>query len=81
MSTWVRRGLQRIGRGLASRGVSRESLTFAAALVSLAAGTFLVAGGVAREPRLWLLVPLLGLSRLALDALLDSSHQSDDPEV
>ena len=77
----MRRRLWRIDRALASRGVSRDSLHFAAAVVSVAAGLFLVAGGVTRELWLWLIVPLLGLARLALDALLDCPHQSDDPEV
>ena len=77
MTDWMRR----INRMLVSWGVTRDSVTLAAAVVSMAAGLFLVAGGVVREPRLWLLVPLLGLARLALDALLDCPHNSDDPEV
>jgi hypothetical protein len=60
-----------IERALSSRGVSRDSVRLAAAIVSAAAGLVLAAGGVFREPRLWLLVPLLGLSRLLLDALSD----------
>jgi hypothetical protein len=67
----ARRRKRGIGRALVSRGVSRDSVTLAAAIVSATAGIVLAAGGAVREPRLWLLVPLLGLSRLVLDALSD----------
>jgi hypothetical protein len=66
-------GLQRrlacIARFLAARKVAPESVTLAAALVSLVAGLVLAAGGATREPRLWLLVPSLGVARLALYAI------------
>lgn len=54
---------------LARRRVAPESVTLAALLTSVAAGLALAAGGAAREPRLWLLVPSLGLARFALYAL------------
>lgn len=67
MRTWLRP----VVGALVSRGVSRESLAVAAGIVSVAAGFAVAAGGAAREPRLWLLVPLLGLARLFLDALTE----------
>lgn len=67
----ARHRLRPLREALASRGVERESLTLAAAIVSVIAGLILAAGGAVREPRLWLLVPLLGVSRLVLDALAD----------
>jgi hypothetical protein len=71
VKSWMRRRLRWIESGLVSRGVSRASLRLAAAIVSATAGVVLAAGGVVREPRVWVLVPLLGLSRLVLDALSD----------
>lgn len=62
----IRRRLTSMADALAARGVAPESITLAALLVSIAAGVALGAGGAAREPRVWLLVPLLGLARLAL---------------
>ena len=65
----VQRGLDRLARVLAARRVAPESVTLAALLVSVAAGIALAAGGAVREPRLWFLVPSLGVARLALYAL------------
>jgi hypothetical protein len=60
---------RRLADLLAARGVAPESLTLAGLVVSVAAGLALAAGGATREPRLWLLVPALGVVRLALHAL------------
>lgn len=65
----MERGLARATGLLASRGVAPESVTLVALVVSLFAGIALAAGGVVREPRLWLLVPSLGLVRLVLYAV------------
>lgn len=61
--------LARAADYLRARGVAPESITLAALLVSVTAGVALAAGGALREPRLWLLVPSLGLARLALHVL------------
>ncbi|HEX2056998.1 MAG TPA: hypothetical protein VHI71_01390 [Actinomycetota bacterium] len=58
-----------IAEALAARGFAPESTTIAALVVSVAAGIVLAAGGAAREPRLWLLVPSLGLVRFALHVI------------
>jgi hypothetical protein len=63
------RGVSRVAAFLAARGVARASATLAASIVSAMAGLVLAAGGAAGEPRLWLLVPSLGLARLALFAV------------
>ena len=69
----MRRGLQRgldLAAGfLAARRVAPESVTLAALVTSVTAGVALAAGGVLNEPRLWLLVPSLGLARLVLYAV------------
>lgn len=62
-------GLARAAAFLSARGVAPASVTLAALVVSMTAGIVLAAGGAAREPRLWLFVPSLGLARLALFAL------------
>lgn len=69
MRAELQRYFSRVARRLARRGVAPESVTFAALVVSVAAGIALAVGGAAREPRLWLLVPSLGAARLALYAL------------
>ena len=61
--------LGRLAAFLTRRRVAAESVSFAAFDTSATAGLVLAAGGAAREPRLWLLVPSLGLARLALNAL------------
>lgn len=66
---WFVRRLHRIEDALVERRVSPDSLTIAAVGVSAAAGALLAAGGALSEPLLWLLVPPLGLVRLALNAL------------
>jgi hypothetical protein len=63
------RTLELLAAFLARRHVAAESVSLAALVTSVAAGLALAAGGAAREPRLWLLVPSLGLSRFALNAL------------
>jgi len=66
----------RLADALAARGVEPEATSIAALVVSVAAGVALAAGGAAREPRLWLLVPSLGVVRFVLCAIgarLDSS--------
>ena len=65
----LRDAVRRMARLLAARGVAPESVTLAAVVVSIAAGAALAAGGAAGEPRLWFLVPSLGLARLTLFAL------------
>lgn len=65
----VDRALTRLTRHLAARRVAPESVTLAAAAVSVTAGIVLAAGGAAGKPGLWLFVPSLGLVRLALYAL------------
>lgn len=62
----IRDRLARVAEWLAARGIAPESVTLAALVVSVTAGVVLAGGGAAREPRLWLLVPSLGLVRLAL---------------
>ncbi|MDQ3913880.1 MAG: CDP-alcohol phosphatidyltransferase family protein [Actinomycetota bacterium] len=69
VKSWFLRRLRRIEDALVERRVSPDSLTIAGVCVSVAAGAALAAGGVYSEPLLWLLVPLLGLVRLALNAL------------
>lgn len=66
---WFVRRLRRIEDALVERRVSPDSLTIAAVAVSVAAGAAIAAGGVMSRPFLWLLVPPLGLVRLALNAL------------
>lgn len=66
---WFLRRLRRVEDALVERGVSPDSLTVASVGVSVAAGAALAAGGAMEEPLLWLLVPPLGLVRLALNAL------------
>lgn len=66
---WFVRRLRRFEDLLVERRVSPDTLSLAAVGVSLAAGAALAAGGVLSEPLLWLLVPPLGLVRLALNAL------------
>lgn len=59
----------RVARFLDRRGVAPESVALAAVVVSVATGVALATGGAAREPRVWFLVPALGLVRLVLFAL------------
>ncbi len=66
---WFVRRLRRFEDALVERRVSPDTLSLAAVGVSVAAGIALAAGGVLSEPLLWLLVPPLGLVRLALNAL------------
>jgi CDP-diacylglycerol--glycerol-3-phosphate 3-phosphatidyltransferase len=66
---WFVRRLRRVEDALVRRRVSPDSLSVAAVGVSVAAGVALAAGGAFSEPLLWLLVPPLGLVRLALNAL------------
>lgn len=82
--TRFERRLARVADFLAARRVARESVRLAALVVSVAAGLALAAGGAAREPRLWLLVPSLGVVRLALFVvearLLDCRPSAGRPE-
>jgi CDP-diacylglycerol--glycerol-3-phosphate 3-phosphatidyltransferase len=66
---WFVRRLHRIEDRLVARGVSPDALTVAALAVSICCGLLLALGGVFEIPALWLLVPPLGLVRLALNAL------------
>ncbi|MGH2789177.1 MAG: CDP-alcohol phosphatidyltransferase family protein [Actinomycetota bacterium] len=66
---WFVRRLHRIEDGLVARRVSPDALTLAAVAVSVCCGLLLALGGVFDKPALWLLVPPLGLVRLALNAL------------
>ena len=80
----IRDIVRRVARGLAARGVAPESVTLAAVVVSIVAGAALAAGGAAGEPRLWFLVPSLGVVRLTLFALearlVDSCPRIRRPE-
>lgn len=62
----LERCIARAADSLAERDVAPEAVTQAAVLVSVAAGAALAAGGAVAEPRLWLLVPSLGLGRFVL---------------
>jgi CDP-diacylglycerol--glycerol-3-phosphate 3-phosphatidyltransferase len=66
---WFVRRLKKIEDLLVGWNVSPDSLTVAAFVVSLCCGLFLALGGILDKPLLWLLVPPLGLVRLALNAL------------
>lgn len=66
---WFVRRLRRIEDALVERRVSPDALTIAAVVVSALAGAAVAAGGALSQPLLWLLVPPLGLVRLALNAL------------
>jgi CDP-diacylglycerol--glycerol-3-phosphate 3-phosphatidyltransferase len=66
---WFVRRLRRVEDLLVERRVSPDTLSVVAVVVSVAAGAALAAGGVLSEPLLWLLVPPLGIVRLALNAL------------
>lgn len=77
----VGRMLVRADAVLRAHGVASQSITFAAGVVSIVAGVLLAAGGATGDLRLWLLVPPLGLFRLALDALVDFRVRSTEREV
>lgn len=66
---WFVRRLRRVEDFLVEHRVSPDTLSVVAVAVSVAAGAVLAAGGVLSEPLLWLLVPPLGIVRLALNAL------------
>jgi CDP-diacylglycerol--glycerol-3-phosphate 3-phosphatidyltransferase len=66
---WFVRRLRRIEDVFVERGVSPDRISLAAVGVSALCGLVLALGGALGEPRLWLLVPPLGLARLALNAL------------
>jgi phosphatidylglycerophosphate synthase len=66
---WFVRRLAGIEDSLVARKVSPNSLTVAAVVVSACCGLFLALGGILGAPMLWLLVPPLGIVRLALNAL------------
>ena len=66
---WFVRRLRPREDALVERGTSPDSLTIAAVVVSATAGAAIAAGAIASRPVLWLLVPPLGLVRLALNAL------------
>lgn len=66
---WFVRRLRRAEDALVRRGASPDTLSAAAVVVSLLAGAALAVGGALEEPLWWLLVPPLGLVRLALNAL------------
>lgn len=66
---WFVRRLRRVEDLLVTRRVSPDTLTAAAVVVSVAAGSAIAAGGLFHRPTLWLLVPPLVLLRLALNAL------------
>ena len=66
---WFVRRLRRVEDVLVARRVSADALTFAAVVVSVAAGGAIAAGGLFGAPMLWLAVPPLVLMRLALNAL------------
>ncbi|MDQ4124463.1 MAG: CDP-alcohol phosphatidyltransferase family protein [Actinomycetota bacterium] len=66
---WFLRRLRRVEDVLVRRRVAPDTLTVAAVVVSIAAGAAIAAGGVLAEPLWWLLVPPLGVIRLALNAM------------
>jgi CDP-diacylglycerol--glycerol-3-phosphate 3-phosphatidyltransferase len=66
---WFVRRLRGIEDILVTRNVSADALTIAAVVISLVSGVLLGLGGLLEQPALWLFVPLLGLARLALNAL------------
>jgi CDP-diacylglycerol--glycerol-3-phosphate 3-phosphatidyltransferase len=66
---WFVRRLARIEDLLVKHDVTADELTVAAFVVSICCGGFLALGGVLEQPLLWLIVPPLGLVRLALNAL------------
>ena len=66
---WFVRELRVIEDWMVARRVSPDMLTWAAVVTSVLAGAALAAGGLAHEPRWWLLVPPLAVVRLALNAL------------
>ncbi|HEV2754969.1 MAG TPA: CDP-alcohol phosphatidyltransferase family protein [Actinomycetota bacterium] len=66
---WFVRRLRRLEDFLVEHRVSPDTLSVAAVGVSVAAGAALAAGGILSEPLLWLVVPPLGVVRLALNAL------------
>ena len=67
--------IAKVAEALAVRGVAPESTAIAGLVVSIAAGVALAAGGAAREPRLWLLVPSLATTRFVLCAIGSSLAQ------
>lgn len=66
---WFVRRLGRIEDLLVARGVSADSLTVSAVVVSFIAGSAVGLGSLLGMPLLWLAVAPLGLVRLALNAL------------
>ena len=66
---WFVRRLRRVEDLLVRHNVSADALTIAAVVISLVSGVLLGLGGLLEQPALWLFVPLLGLVRLALNAL------------
>jgi hypothetical protein len=75
------RELRRLEDALVERRVSPDLLSWAAVWVSVAAGVALAAGGLMREPLLWLIVPPLVFLRLALSGLTSRVRLSDLPKV
>lgn len=65
---WFVRSLSSVEDRLVRRGVSADALSFAAVLVSVGAGTAIVAGYTVHA-WFWLLVAPLAIARLALNAL------------
>lgn len=66
---WFVRRLRPVEELLVERRVSPDALTVAAVVTAIATGAAIAAGGILAEPLWWLLVPPLGIARLALNAL------------
>ena len=66
---WFVCRLRRIEDWMVAHDVSPNTLTWAALAASVCAGAAIALGGLAHDPRWWLLVPPLAVIRLAFNAL------------
>ena len=69
LKPWFVRRLKRAEDFLVDRNVRADSVTASAVFVSVVTGSLIAFGATREEPTLWLLVPFLGIGRLALNAL------------
>lgn len=69
LKPWFLRRLRSLEDRLVARRVSPTTLSWAAVVVSVAAGVAFAGGAALHRPLLWLVVPPLALIRLALNAL------------
>lgn len=69
LKPWFQSRLKGLEDALVSHRVSPDRLSLLAVLVSVLAGTALALGGYLERPLLWLTVPPLCVTRLALNAL------------